>query len=173
MTVEIKNKLYKDISNYCKANHLVIKEYVNQLLTKQFMVDKYGDKPGIYIVPDKPVEVTSAEENSEFPPVFTKENGHLGFDKPVEVEIEVKKNDKTKEYEIEMKETTIPIETNIEKDILKNAEELSKLKETIKSALAANQKPAEEITIDTVKKAIESVQEYEPVKEKPKIRKLK
>ena len=109
MTVEIKDKLYKDISNYCKANHLVIKEYVNQLLTKQFMVDKYGDKPGVYMVPDKPVEPPSAEENSEFPPVFTKENGHLGFNRPVEVEIEVKKNEETKEYEVEMKETTIPI----------------------------------------------------------------
>lgn len=83
MTVEIKDKLYKDISNYCKANHLIIKDYVNQLLAKQFMIDKYGDKPGVYIVPDKPVEVPSAEESREFPPVFTKENGHLDFDKPV------------------------------------------------------------------------------------------
>ena len=83
MTVEIKDKLYKDISNYCKANHLVIKEYVNQLLGKQFMIDKYGDKPGVYIVPDKPVKIPSDEENGEFPPVFTKENGYLEFDKPV------------------------------------------------------------------------------------------
>lgn len=83
MTVEIKDKLYKDISNYCKANHLVIKEYVNELLAKQFMVDKYGDRPGVYAVPDKPVEAPSAEESNEFPPVFTKENGYLEIDKPV------------------------------------------------------------------------------------------
>ena len=89
MTVEIKDKLYKDISNYCKANHLVIKEYVNELLAKQFMVDKYGDRPGVYIVPDKPVEPPSVKENTEFPPVFTKENGHLEFDKPVIEEKEV------------------------------------------------------------------------------------
>lgn len=83
MTVEIKDKLYKDISNYCKMNHLVIKEYVNQLLTKQFMIDKYGDKPCVYIVSDKSVEVLSTEDNSEFPPVFIKENGSLEIDKPV------------------------------------------------------------------------------------------
>ena len=47
MNVDIKEKLYKDISDYCKANHLVIKDYVNDLLKKQFMIDKYGEKPGV------------------------------------------------------------------------------------------------------------------------------
>ena len=120
MTVEIKDKLYKDISNYCKVNHLVIKEYVNQLLMKQFMVDKYGDKPGVYIVPDKPVK-----DNAEFPPVITKENDHLEFDKPVEVEIEVNKNKGLNEYEVVMKETTIPIETSLD-GITKNSVESEK-----------------------------------------------
>jgi hypothetical protein len=166
MNVDIKDKIYKSISEYCRTNHLVIKDYINDLLNKSFMRDKYGDRPFV-------------------------------SERPVEVEIEVKKNEETKEYEVEMKETTIPIETDTkpklqtkwnldfkhdeasihatetEKEILKDAEELSKLKETVKIALAAKQKPSEEITIDAVKQAIESVQEDEPVEEKPKRRKLK
>jgi hypothetical protein len=151
MNIEIKDKLYKDIESYCALNKLDFKDYVNDLLKKAFMEEKYGDRPFAKTVPyEKPLPVNKTPT-------------------PIEVEIEVNKNDETKEYEVEMKETTIPIET----DTLKDAEELSKLKETIKSALAANQKPAEEITIDTVKQAIESVQDDEPVKEKPKRRKLK
>ena len=46
MTIDIEPKLYKDISTYCKANGIVIKEYVNELLKKQFMCDKYGERPG-------------------------------------------------------------------------------------------------------------------------------
>ena len=151
MNIEIKDKLYKDIESYCTLNELNFNDYVNDLLKKAFMEEKYGDRPFA-----KAVQYEKPLPANETPP-------------PTEVEIEVKKNDETKEYEVEMKETTIPIET----DTLKDAEELSKLKETIKSALAANQKPAEEITIDTVKQAIESVQDDEPVKEKPKRRKLK
>lgn len=167
MNIEIKDKLYKDIESYCTINELDFNDYINDLLKKAFMEEKYGDRPFAKTVPyEKPLPTNETQT-------------------PTEVEIEVKKNEETKEYEVEMKETTIPIETNIEKDILKDAEELSKLKETIKSELAANQKPAEEITIDTVKKAIESVREdepinepinepiSEPIKEKPKRRKLK
>lgn len=167
MNIEIKDKLYKDIESYCTINELDFNDYINDLLKKAFMEEKYGDRPFSKVIQyEKPLPTNETQT-------------------PTEVEIEVKKNEETKEYEVKMKETTIPIETNIEKDILKDAEELSKLKETIKSALAANQKPAEEITIDTVKKAIESVQEdepinepinepiSEPIKEKPKRRKLK
>lgn len=154
MKIEVSDKLYKlyyDIQLYCVLNELDFDEYITDLLKKSFMLDKYGDRPFA-----KAVQYEKQLPANETPT-------------PTEVEIEVKKNEETKEYEVEMKETIIPIET----DTLKDAEELYKLKETIKSALVVNQKPAEEITIDTVKQAIESVQDDEPVKEKTKRRKLK
>lgn len=43
--VEIDKKLYQDIKDYCKVNNLVIKEFVNKLLRKSFMIEKYGEKP--------------------------------------------------------------------------------------------------------------------------------
>lgn len=43
--VEIEQKLYNDIKQYCKLNGLVIKDFVNKLLKKAFTVEKYGEKP--------------------------------------------------------------------------------------------------------------------------------
>ena len=127
MNIEIKDKLYKDIESYCALNELNLNDYVNDLLKKSFMIDKYGERPFNGPVPYEP-------------PLPSNENTI----KPTEVEIEIKKNEETKEYVVETKETTIPIETG--------------------------DKPADKI----VKQAIESVQEEESVKEeKPKRRKLK
>lgn len=43
--VEIEQKLYNDIKNYCKLNGLVIKDFINKLLKKAFTVEKYGETP--------------------------------------------------------------------------------------------------------------------------------
>ena len=43
--VELDKKLHKDIKEYCQLNGLVMKDFVNKLLKKAFMVEKYGDKP--------------------------------------------------------------------------------------------------------------------------------
>lgn len=43
--VEIETKLYNDIKLYCKINNLVIKDFINKLLKKAFMVEKYGERP--------------------------------------------------------------------------------------------------------------------------------
>lgn len=52
--VEIENKLYSEIKEYCKLNGLVIKDFINKLLKKAFTVEKYGDKPfSIESVPQK------------------------------------------------------------------------------------------------------------------------
>lgn len=50
--VEIDTKLYNDIKLYCKANNLVIKDFINKLLKKAFTVEKYGDKPFAEIKPE-------------------------------------------------------------------------------------------------------------------------
>lgn len=52
--VEIENKLYSEIKEYCKLNGLIIKDFINKLLKKAFTVEKYGDKPfSIESVPQK------------------------------------------------------------------------------------------------------------------------
>ena len=46
--IELEKKLHKDIKEYCQLNGLVMKDFVNKLLKKAFMVEKYGDKPFNY-----------------------------------------------------------------------------------------------------------------------------
>lgn len=47
--VDIEEKLYSDIKKYCKVNNLKIGEFINKLLKKAFMVEKYGEKPPFFI----------------------------------------------------------------------------------------------------------------------------
>ena len=43
--MEVDKKLYEEIKEYCLLNGLKPKEYINDLLRKAFMEDKYGAKP--------------------------------------------------------------------------------------------------------------------------------
>lgn len=45
--VKIDEKLYNSISEYCNINNLKICNFINELLKKQFMLEKYGIKPSI------------------------------------------------------------------------------------------------------------------------------
>ena len=45
ITVQIDVKLYSDIRDFCNLNNIKLKEYVNILLKKAFMEDKYGERP--------------------------------------------------------------------------------------------------------------------------------
>lgn len=44
-SVSIDDKLYGDIKDYCDINSLRMREYVETLIRKSFMVDKYGETP--------------------------------------------------------------------------------------------------------------------------------
>ena len=46
--VNIEDKLYQDIKEYCKLNKLTIIVFVNDLLKKNFMVEKYDDAPPFF-----------------------------------------------------------------------------------------------------------------------------
>lgn len=46
--VNIEDKLYQDIKEYCKLNKLTISVFVNDLLKKNFMVEKYDDAPPFF-----------------------------------------------------------------------------------------------------------------------------
>ena len=43
--MEIDKKLYEEIKEYCDLNGIKAKDYVNGLLRKAFMQDKYGERP--------------------------------------------------------------------------------------------------------------------------------
>lgn len=43
--MEIDKELYKEIKEYCDLNGIKVREYVNSLLKKAFMKDKYGSAP--------------------------------------------------------------------------------------------------------------------------------
>lgn len=45
MTVQIKEELYQEIKEFCTLNKLKINQFVNDLLQKSFMIEKYGDSP--------------------------------------------------------------------------------------------------------------------------------
>lgn len=44
-TILLEDKLYKEITQYCKANDLKIGKFCNDLLKKSFATEKYGDIP--------------------------------------------------------------------------------------------------------------------------------
>jgi len=46
--VNIEDKLYQDIKEYCKLNKLTISVFVNDLLKNTFMVEKYDDAPPFF-----------------------------------------------------------------------------------------------------------------------------
>lgn len=46
--VNIEDKLYQDIKEYCKLNKLTISVFINDLLKKNFMVEKYNDAPPFF-----------------------------------------------------------------------------------------------------------------------------
>ncbi len=53
MLVTIKDRLFKDIQSYCSINDLDIETYINDILKKSFMIEKYGEKPCVKPVKEK------------------------------------------------------------------------------------------------------------------------
>ena len=51
--MEINEKLYKEIKEYCTLNELDVGKYINELLRDAFMKDKYGERPFISIKQNK------------------------------------------------------------------------------------------------------------------------
>lgn len=81
MQVEINTKLYKDIEAYCTLNGLDITELINKLIKQGYMLEKYGDRPGI---PYKPLEESpqQVEVKQELQPKMEDETN----EKPIETE---------------------------------------------------------------------------------------
>ena len=54
--VNIDDKLYQEIREYCRLNKLTISVFVNDLLKKNFMVEKYDDAPPFFKKKEPDVE---------------------------------------------------------------------------------------------------------------------
>lgn len=76
--VEIENKLYSEIKEYCKLNGLVIKDFINKLLKKAFTIEKYGEKPfsanEVVSAPYVPTLEVTLEEPADLPPITNEKN---------------------------------------------------------------------------------------------------
>ena len=105
-TVNIEDKLYEEIREYCRLNKLTISVFVNDLLKKNFMVEKYDDAPPFFkkkepeiepiqvdIVKKMVEEKTPQEFEQEYlakpEPVKKKE-----YVKPEVISVETKKDEK-------------------------------------------------------------------------------
>jgi hypothetical protein len=114
--IEISDDLYSDILEYCKLNGLKIGSFINDLLTKQFAIEQYGDTPfANYEVSTNPHTLTTNIT------VETKEKNVV----PSEVTEAVVKDDKiygeTEQPSVVFAPYTIqensPLVTNIDGDI--------------------------------------------------------
>ena len=43
----IENSLFNDIQQYCNVNSLDVKEFINSLLRRSFVIERYGERPCI------------------------------------------------------------------------------------------------------------------------------
>ena len=88
--MDINNKLLLDIESYCKINELNTEEFVNDLLKRAFMIEKYGEKPPFMVKSEntpKKVEIQTVPEDFD--------------DKKYEEKVtEIKEEQETNEYKL-------------------------------------------------------------------------
>lgn len=66
--IEIYPPILKDIKEYCKINNLKLTEYINELLKKGLIREKFGDKPPIFNTIkeiENKIEVSTIEKTEE------------------------------------------------------------------------------------------------------------
>ena len=113
--VNIEDKLYEDLREYCRLNKLTISVFVNDLLRKSFMVEKYDEAPPFFkkkkeseivSIPVEPVPEKEWEEQYQQNPPSVTVIDQETMD-PVEIEMEpikVEVKQEKKEEELSPKE---------------------------------------------------------------------
>lgn len=86
-TVNIEDKLYGEMKEYCKLNNLTVTSLVNDLLKEGFSVKKYGDMPPFFRKV-KSTDEFRQECLREPEPIKRKE-----YEEPKVLSVEVKRND--------------------------------------------------------------------------------
>ena len=59
--VNIDDKLYQEIREYCRLNKLTISVFVNDLLKKGFLVEKYDDAPPFFKKKEPEIETVQVD----------------------------------------------------------------------------------------------------------------
>lgn len=59
--VNIDDKLYQEIREYCRLNKLTISVFVNDLLRKTFLVEKYDDAPPFFKKKEPEIETVQVD----------------------------------------------------------------------------------------------------------------
>lgn len=63
MVIEIDNNLFNNIKEYCFCNNIIdVSNFINTLLKKKFMEEKYGDRPNINNKPNLNNKVVNEEK---------------------------------------------------------------------------------------------------------------
>ena len=105
---KLDERLMRDIEQYCGLNGLDIESYVNRLLRRAFMVDKYGERPRPLASVGKKIEEKADEKSVEYT-FNVKIEEETEKDKPSNIEIDekqidnVKKEEKPKKRKLESK----------------------------------------------------------------------
>lgn len=103
--MNLDNKLLKDIESYCSINCLDLDKYINGLLKKAFMTDKYGERPPFL---EKKTGVIKENESTEtvVDEIVDKKPEKIII--PVETKKEEAIEDKEPEVKVVIKKTTKP-----------------------------------------------------------------
>lgn len=116
--IEINNKLLNDIKEYCSYNDIEdVSGYINKLLKKSFMEEKYGKKPDIFNKQEK--QVTNEVSN-----------------KPIE-EVKIEETPKLDNKEVPKESNSINLERlNIKEETKQKTEEIEKPKKSNRRKLS-------------------------------------
>ena len=89
--VNVEDKLYREIKEYCRLNKLTIGAFVNDLLRKNFMVEKYDEMPPFFkkVREEFAPEQFQKEYQGEPEPIKKQE-----YIKPEVLSVEVKQDEK-------------------------------------------------------------------------------
>ena len=123
-TVQIEDELYNDIKEYCKLNKLKIGSFINEILKKSFLVEKYGDTPFTNFSKKMAIETMESVPKPIQDVIDNHFSEMLDDDKEIEVPNEIKPE----------------FEENIEKTIIQ-AEPLYTIEDVVKTNETLINKP--------------------------------
>lgn len=55
-SIAIDYELFTEINEYCKMNNLKVQKKINEMLQKQFLIEKWGEMPSIFMEETPPTE---------------------------------------------------------------------------------------------------------------------
>ena len=100
--VKINSSLYTDIKEYCSLNGLKINSFINELLEKQFAIEKFGDAPFFnYNKKNTSVDTSSEKDKTVITVIDTKSN-------EIVEQKEVEKKEDIQEIVEKYEEKTVP-----------------------------------------------------------------